>query len=75
VDEVEMKRFVFPRGIGRTLVVALTAAFALVSTPLGVPSATAEPCSPDVEVVFARGTGEPAGVGGVGQAFVDALRS
>jgi hypothetical protein len=27
-----------------------------------------------VEVVFARGTGEPAGVGGVGQAFVDALR-
>jgi hypothetical protein len=26
-------------------------------------------------VVFARGTGEPPGVGGVGQAFVDALRS
>ena len=30
---------------------------------------------PDVEVVFARGTSEPPGVGGVGQAFVDALRS
>jgi cutinase len=45
-----------------------------VSAPLGVPAASAEPC-PDVEVVFARGTGEPAGVGGVGQAFVDALRS
>ena len=30
---------------------------------------------PDVEVVFARGTTEPPGVGGTGQAFVDALRS
>jgi cutinase len=37
------------------------------------PSATADPCS-DVEVVFARGTGEPGGVGTVGQTFVDALR-
>ena len=36
------------------------------------PVASAQPC-PDVEVVFARGTGEPPGVGGVGQAFVDAL--
>ena len=35
--------------------------------------ASAQPC-PDVDVVFARGTGEPPGVGGVGQAFVDALR-
>jgi cutinase len=47
-------------------------AWALLSAP--VPSASAQPC-PDVEVVFARGTGEPPGVGGVGQAFVDALRS
>ena len=39
-----------------------------------VRSAAADPC-PDVEAVFARGTGEPPGVGGVGQAFVDALRS
>lgn len=36
--------------------------------------AGAAPC-PDREVVFARGSGEPAGLGGVGQAFVDALRS
>jgi len=36
--------------------------------------AAAGPC-PDVEVVFARGTNEPPGVGGVGQAFVDSLRS
>lgn len=38
------------------------------------PAAAAQPC-PDVEVVFARGTAEPPGVGGVGQAFVDALQS
>jgi cutinase len=40
---------------------------------LATPAATA-PC-PDVEVVFARGTTEPPGVGGTGQAFVDSLRS
>ncbi len=39
-----------------------------------VPSASADPC-PDVEVIFARGTGEPPGVGGVGQAFVDDVRA
>ena len=37
-----------------------------------VPSASAQPC-PDVEVVFARGTGEPPGVGPTGQAFVDSV--
>jgi cutinase len=45
---------------------------ALLGSP--VPSAFAQPC-PDVEVVFARGTYEPPGVGGVGQAFVDSLRA
>ncbi|HEX3283344.1 MAG TPA: cutinase family protein [Mycobacterium sp.] len=39
-----------------------------------VPAADAAPC-PDVEIVFARGTTEPPGVGGIGQAFVDSLRS
>jgi hypothetical protein len=39
-----------------------------------IPAASAQPC-PDVDLVFARGTAEPAGVGGVGQAFVDTLRS
>jgi cutinase len=39
-----------------------------------LPAAGAAPC-PDVEVVFARGTTEPPGVGGIGQAFVDSLRS
>jgi cutinase len=41
---------------------------------LTAPVAEAAPC-PDVEVVFARGTTEPPGVGGIGQAFVDSVRS
>ncbi|MEB3069785.1 cutinase family protein [[Mycobacterium] vasticus] len=55
----------------------LAAALLAISTvPLTVasPTATATPCA-DVEVVFARGSDEPPGVGKVGQAFVDALRS
>ncbi|MCZ8378072.1 cutinase family protein [Mycobacterium sp. CPCC 205372] len=44
----------------------------LVGAP--APAATAQPC-PDVEVVFARGTGEAPGVGGIGQSFVDMLRN
>lgn len=40
----------------------------------GLPVAAAAPC-PDVEVVFARGTSEPAGIGRVGQAFADTLQS
>jgi cutinase len=38
-----------------------------------LPSASADDC-PDVEVTFARGTDEPAGLGRVGQALVDSLR-
>jgi cutinase len=38
-----------------------------------VAAAQADAC-PAVQVVFARGTGEPDGTGRVGQAFVDALR-
>ncbi|WP_123027189.1 cutinase family protein [Mycolicibacterium stellerae] len=53
-------------------VAAATVCAGLLGAP--VPSASAEPCS-DLEVIFARGTGEPPGVGGVGQSFVDALRS
>jgi hypothetical protein len=51
---------------------AVAPAWAFLMTP--APSASAEPC-PDVEVVFARGTTEPPGVGGIGQNFVDTLRS
>ena len=45
---------------------------------LGMPSASAQPpapACPDVEIVFARGTSEAPGVGGVGQGFVDAVRA
>jgi cutinase len=41
---------------------------------LPIPAAAADPC-PDVEIVFARGTTEPPGAGGIGGAFVDSLRS
>jgi cutinase len=52
--------------------VAALVAGSLVSSA-AAPSASADPC-PDVEVVFARGSGEPPGVGGIGGSFVDALR-
>lgn len=39
-----------------------------------VPVASADPC-PDVQVVFARGTDDPPGVGPTGQAFIDSLRA
>ncbi|MCV7204496.1 cutinase family protein [Mycolicibacterium peregrinum] len=45
-----------------------------IATPIAIPSASAAPDCPDIEVVFARGTDEPAGIGNVGKAFVDTLR-
>jgi predicted esterase len=53
---------------------AVTVALGAVALGANAPSAFAQPC-PDVQVVFARGTGEPPGVGGIGQAFVDAVRA
>lgn len=50
---------------------AVIAGAAVLAAP-GIPAATGQPC-PDTEVVFARGTGEPAGVGPTGEAFVSAL--
>ena len=48
---------------------------AVTSTVLAsAPPAGADGC-PDIEVVFARGTDEPPGIGRVGQAFVDSLRN
>ena len=44
-------------------------------TSVGGWSANAAPNCPDVQVVFARGTGEAPGVGPTGQAFVDSLRA
>lgn len=43
------------------------------SLAVAPPAAAAPDGCPDVEVIFARGTGEPAGVGNIGQAFIEAL--
>jgi cutinase len=63
-----------PHRITRIVGAAAAAAWALPIAFIHLPTADADPC-PDVEIVFARGTTEPPGVGGIGQAFVDLLRS
>jgi cutinase len=60
--------------ISRLFGTAVVAFAGLAGPAIGMPSASAAPCS-DVEVIFARGTFEPPGVGDTGQAFVDALRA
>jgi cutinase len=61
----------------RSSVVAGAAVLLTVAAPVVItsaaPVAAADDC-PDAEVVFARGTDEPAGMGRVGDALVDALR-
>ena len=52
----------------------LVAAAAAASAVLAAPPVQAKAC-PDIDVVFARGTFEPPGVGGIGQAFVDQVIS
>ncbi len=59
---------------GAAAATAWALAIAAVPSASAAPSGNTGPCS-DVEVVFARGTGEPPGVGGFGEAFVDSLRS
>jgi cutinase-like protein len=61
-----------PRQIVRFLAAVLLTVCGLLTAPITI--AAAQPC-PDVEAVFARGTGEPPGVGGVGEPFVDQLRT
>jgi cutinase len=58
--------------IGRVLIAALVIVGGLFSAPIAI--SAAQPC-PDVEAVFARGTSEPPGVGGIGEPFVDELRT
>lgn len=52
---------------------ALIAAAVLLVDPTTAPVAAASDC-PAAEVTFARGTGEPPGIGRVGEAFVESLR-
>lgn len=63
-------------GGGKVAMVATVAALVTCASLVGVdvPRAAAQPC-PDAEVIFARGTSEAPGVGGIGQAFVDAVRA
>jgi cutinase len=64
-----------PRRVARA-VFAVSAGMLFAASIIGLaPAASAADACPDVEVVFARGTAEPAGVGSVGQGFVDALKS
>src|ERR1700742_1279503 len=58
--------------ISRLLVAALFVATAMLFGSPQIPLAFA--ACPDIEVVFARGTNEPPGVGKVGGAFIDSLR-
>ncbi|MCB0942822.1 MAG: cutinase family protein [Mycobacterium sp.] len=59
-----------PRVLAAVVAAALVGTAAAVGAPAA--PARADDC-PDVEVIFARGTGEAPGVGRVGQAFIDAL--
>jgi cutinase len=63
-----------PRRLARWAAVLAAVGTAAASVLATAPAASAVPC-PDIEVIFARGTGEPTGVGRVGQAFADALSS
>jgi hypothetical protein len=58
--------------MGRFLGLSVLTALSLGVPVAAAPAASAAGC-PDTEVVFARGTGDPPGVGPVGQAFVDSL--
>jgi cutinase len=51
----------------------IVAAASAALSPLTAPTANAANCN-DIEVVFARGTNEPPGIGRVGDAFVNNLR-
>src|SRR6185312_4484534 len=60
--------------IASSLCAATVTAGVMLASPTGIPSAAADGC-PDIEVIFARGTDDPPGLGRVGQAFVDSVRS
>jgi cutinase len=62
------------RTIARFLGAAVLTTCAVPNAAISMPSiAAAAPC-PDIEVVFARGSDDPPGLGVIGQSFVDTLR-
>jgi cutinase len=65
------------RSVARIVAGAPLMVLAFLTAPASgqlAPTASADEC-PNAEVVFARGTGEPVGPGGPGQAFYDSLTS
>lgn len=61
--------------VTRRVCAAVSAASAAVAgMAIGAPAASAAANCPDIEVIFARGTDEPPGIGAVGKALVDTLR-
>ena len=62
------------RHLARMSGAAAVAGLALTIASAGTPQASAAAC-PDVEVVFARGTFAPPGLGGIGDDFVNAVRA
>jgi cutinase len=60
--------------MSRFLCAAAQSAGVVYAATSAIPSAAADGCS-DVEVVFARGMGDPVGPGPLGAAFADSLRS
>jgi cutinase len=60
--------------VRRLTLASAAVVFAAGAALLNAPVSSAESC-PDVEVVFARGTGEPPGLGRVGDSFVASLSS
>ena len=59
-------------GLVQICTAAVATAGALLSVPFGTPAASADQCA-DVELVYARGTNEPSGLGFLGQTFADSL--
>lgn len=60
----------------RLLLLGVVATAAVMTTAfMSRKSAESDARCPDIEVIFARGSGEPTGVGITGQAFIDALHS
>jgi cutinase len=61
------------RRLSAVVAAVITAAALLIAPTVTAPVANAQGC-PDIEVIFARGTDEPPGLGRVGSAFVDSLQ-
>lgn len=61
------------RRLSAFVAAVITAAALLVAPMVTAPAANAQGC-PDIEVIFARGTDEPPGLGRVGSAFVNSLQ-